>query len=179
MEDLYYGKVEVSIFLTTDITEEQRQALGRCFEGRSRWSSRYTYESQGRGVHPFRKIFRGAPDLVETVQPDTLPESFQVKLKDPTNFEEISDKYKAGAGSTRSSTRRRLWTNSSRSWASMQNIALVVAMVQGIAALLLVANTIQVAAYSKRKGGRGDEAGWRVQLVHPDAVRAWRPCSRG
>ena len=33
----------------------------------------------------------------------------------------------------------------------MQNIALVVAVVMAVAALLLVANTIQVAAYSKRR----------------------------
>jgi cell division transport system permease protein len=33
----------------------------------------------------------------------------------------------------------------------VQNLALMVALVQGIAALLLVANTIQVAAYSKRR----------------------------
>src|SRR5436190_1877320 len=34
---------------------------------------------------------------------------------------------------------------------ALQNLALTVAAVQGIAALLLVANTIQVAAYSKRR----------------------------
>src|SRR5205823_13164546 len=34
---------------------------------------------------------------------------------------------------------------------SMQSLALIVAIVQGAAALLLVANTIQVAAYSKRR----------------------------
>ena len=33
----------------------------------------------------------------------------------------------------------------------MQTLALVVAIVQGVAALLLVGNTIQVAAYSKRR----------------------------
>ena len=34
---------------------------------------------------------------------------------------------------------------------ALQNLALVLAIAQGLAALLLVANTIQVAAYSKRR----------------------------
>ena len=39
-----------------------------------------------------------APDLVESVKPDTLPESFRVKLRDPEKFQEISDRYKDTPG---------------------------------------------------------------------------------
>ena len=85
------------------------------------------------------------------MKPDTLPESFRVKLKDPEKFKEISERYKDKAGVDDIVDQKELLGRVFDILGSLQTLALIVAIVQGVAALLLVANTIQVAAYSKRR----------------------------
>ena len=63
----------------------------------------------------------------------------------------ISDKYKSRDGISEIVDQRQLLGRVFDILGSLQHLALVVAIVQGAAALLLVANTIQVAAYSKRR----------------------------
>jgi cell division transport system permease protein len=99
----------------------------------------------------FKTQFRDAPDLVNATKPESLPESFRVKLKNAEEFQAISDKYKGRDGISEIVDQRKLLGKVFGILGSMQNLALIVAIVQGLAALLLVANMIQIAAYSKRR----------------------------
>lgn len=150
METFFNTKVEVSIFLRTDVTEEQRNGLQSDLKS-DPLVREVTYESSEQAYENFRKLYADAPDLVESVKADTLPQSFRVKLKDPQQFQAVSDKYRDRAGIDEIVDQRQLLGKVFGILNSMQNLALVVAIVQGVAALLLVANTIQVAAYSKRR----------------------------
>ena len=81
-----------------------------------------------------------------------LPESFRVKLKNPEQYQEIYDRVQGQAtASTTIVDQRQLLDKIFGILGSLQNMALVVADRHGVAALLLVGNTIQVAAYSKRR----------------------------
>jgi cell division transport system permease protein len=150
VEDFYYTKVEVSIFLKPDVTADQRSALQSSLES-DPLVSHAIYESKDTAWDRFKTEFRDAPDLVNATKPDSLPESFRVKLKDPKQFEVISDKYKARDGISEIVDQRRLLSKLFDILGALQKLALVVGIIQGAAALLLVANTIQVAAYSKRR----------------------------
>ncbi|WP_203904499.1 permease-like cell division protein FtsX [Virgisporangium aliadipatigenens] len=150
METFFNTKVEVSIFLRTDVTEEQRNGLQSDLKA-DPLVREVNYESSEQAYENFRKLYADAPDLVESVKADTLPQSFRVKLKDPQQFQAVSDKYRARPGIDEIVDQRQLLGKVFGILNSMQNLALVVAIVQGVAALLLVANTIQVAAYSKRR----------------------------
>ena len=150
VEDFYYTKVEVSIFLKPDVTPEQRSALQSDLESDT-LVARSIYESKEVAWTRFKTEFRDAPDLVNATKPDSLPESFRVKLKDPKQFGAISDKYKAREGISEIVDQRRLLSKLFDILGALQKLALVVGIIQGAAALLLVANTIQVAAYSKRR----------------------------
>jgi cell division transport system permease protein len=150
MKDFFYAKVEVSIFLKADVTEEQRNALSTDLKNDPLVQT-VIYESREEAYANFRQLYRDAPDLVESVKPDTLPESFRVKLRDPEKFKEISDRYRDREGIDDIVDQRELLGKVFNILSSMQSLALIVAIVQGVAALLLVANTIQVAAYSKRR----------------------------
>jgi cell division transport system permease protein len=150
MKSFFYDKIEVSIFLKNDVTEAQRTAL----QGDLRSDSlvqNVIYESREVAWQRFKTQFRDAPDLVNATKPDSLPESFRVKLKDAEKFQQINDKYKGKAGISEIVDQRQLLGKVFGILGSMQSAALVVALFQGLAALLLVANTIQVAAYSKRR----------------------------
>jgi len=150
MKDFFYAKVEVSIFLKGDVTAEQRDGLQNDLKADPLVQSVY-HETKEQAYTNFRQLYREAPDLVESVKPDTLPESFRVKLKNPEQFQDISDRYRDRAGIDDIVDQRQLLGKVFDILGSLQSLSLIVAIVQGAAALLLVANTIQVAAYSKRR----------------------------
>jgi cell division transport system permease protein len=150
MKSFFYDKVEVSIFLKNDVTDEQRSSLKADLAG-DPLVQNVIYESRDTAWQRFKTQFHDAPDLVNATKPESLPESFRVKLKDAEKFQLISDKYKGRDGISEIVDQRKLLGKVFSILGSMQNLALIVAIVQGAAALLLVANTIQVAAYSKRR----------------------------
>jgi cell division transport system permease protein len=150
MKNFFYDKIEVSIFLKNDVTEAQRTSLQGDLRGDSLVQN-VIYESREVAWQRFKTQFRDAPDLVNATKPDSLPESFRVKLKDAEQFQQINDKYKGKEGISEIVDQRQLLGKVFNILGSMQRLALIVAIVQGLAALLLVANTIQVAAYSKRR----------------------------
>lgn len=150
MKDFYYDKIEVSIFLKSDVTEEQRTALDTALKEDPLVKS-YFHESKEEAYENFQSMFRDAPDLVNSVKPESLPEGFRVQLKNPEQFREAYDKYKAYEGIEEIVDQQRLLGKIFGILGALQKMAVIVAIVQGVAALLLVANTIQVAAYSKRR----------------------------
>jgi cell division transport system permease protein len=150
MEEFFYKKIEVSVFLKADVTEEQRKGLESDLNGDD-LVQEVTYESKELAWERFKTQFRDAPDLVNATKPESLPESFRIKLKNPKLFNEINEKYRERAGVSEIVDQQQLLNKVFSLLGAMQSLALIVAVVQGAAALLLVANTIQVAAYSKRR----------------------------
>jgi cell division transport system permease protein len=150
MRTFYYDKIEVSIFLKADVTQEQRASLQSDLTGNPLVQS-VKYESKDDAWKRFQTQFRDAPDLVAATKADSLPESFRVKLHDPRKVQSLTDQFRTRDGISEIVDQQSLLKKVFAILGAMQNLALVVAAVQGIAALLLVANTIQVAAYSKRR----------------------------
>lgn len=150
MKDYYYAQVEVSIYLKNDVTPEQRSDLESKLKGDD-LVQRYVYETKEQAYENFKKMFSDAPDMVQSVGPNEMPESFRVKLKDPKQFETIDTEYKELPGISTIVDQQQLLSKVFDVLGAIQSLSLIVAGVMGIAALLLVANTIQVAAYSKRR----------------------------
>ncbi|MER7166154.1 permease-like cell division protein FtsX [Micromonospora sp. NPDC000207] len=150
MKDLYFENVEVSIFLKPEATEEQRTAL----EGQLRSDAlvRETiYVDKNEAYERFKEMYQDAPDLVNAVKPDQLPESFRLRLVDPEQYRQINDQYSSVEGVDQIVDQSRVLDKIFNLFTAGQNVALVAAIAMAIAALMLVANTIQVAAYSKRR----------------------------
>jgi cell division transport system permease protein len=150
VKEFYYAQVEVSIFLTPEITDEQRAALATALEGDELVAS-YYYESQEDAYEQARNLFADAPDLVEALRPEALPESFRLRLTDPEMFAEIALRYRDTAGISEIVDQGALVERIFSVLGAVQTLALLAAGIMAIAALLLVANVIQVAAYSKRR----------------------------
>jgi cell division transport system permease protein len=150
MKEFYYSQVEVSIYLKNDVTPEQRSDLENKLKADG-LVERYIYETKEQAYDNFKKMFGDAPDMVESVGPNEMPESFRVKLKDPKQFEAIDTEYKELPGISTIVDQQQLLAKVFDVLGAIQSLSLIVAGVMGIAALLLVANTIQVAAYSKRR----------------------------
>ncbi|GGM34762.1 cell division protein FtsX [Dactylosporangium sucinum] len=150
MENYFYQRVEVSVFLKVDVTDEQRNNLKSAIES-SPLVKTVEYESKKQAWERFQTQFKDAPDLVSATKEESLPESFRIKLKDPNTVEQFSEEIRSQDGISDIVDQKELLTRVFDLLGALQTLALTVAIVQGAAALLLVANTIQVAAYSKRR----------------------------
>lgn len=150
MKDFYYDQIEVAIFLNNDVTDQQRTAVDQALKG-DPLVAQVIYESKEQAYEKFKTMYADAPDLVNAVKPGQLPESFRVRLKNPEQFEQINEKYKNNEGVETIVDQQRLLDKIFNILGAVQNMALLAASVMAIAALLLVGNTIQVAAYSKRR----------------------------
>ncbi|MET8253206.1 permease-like cell division protein FtsX [Micromonospora sp. NPDC005197] len=150
MKDLYYKNIEVSIFLSQEVSEQQRTDLDAKLKADPLVKD-VIYVNKDEAYKKFQEMYQDAPDLVNAVKPDQLPESFRLKLNNPEQYKNIYDQYKDTEGVDEIVDQSRLLDKIFDVLTAIQNIALAAAIVMAIAALLLVANTIQVAAYSKRR----------------------------
>lgn len=150
MKTYYYAAIEVSIFMRQDVTDAQRSSLEAALQANPLVKSK-EYESRQQAFAKFQQLWADSPDLIKTIKPEQLPESFRVKLKDPEQYQQFADQIKDQQGIQAIIDQRQLLKKIFDIFGSIQLLALITATVMAIAALLLVGNTIQVAAYSKRR----------------------------
>ncbi|MDM4722629.1 permease-like cell division protein FtsX [Micromonospora sp. WMMA1363] len=150
MKKLYFENIEVSIFLDNEVTPEQKADIEAKLDADPLVANR-TYVDKNEAFERFQDMFRDSPDLLSAVKPDVLPESYRLKLVDPQEYKAINDQYTNVEGVDQVVDQSRVLDKIFDLFTAGQNIALVAAIAMAIAALLLVANTIQVAAYSKRR----------------------------
>jgi cell division transport system permease protein len=150
MKEIYYDKVQVSIFLAEDVTDEQRAAIEKQLDD-SPEVANYLYETKAEAYARFEQQFSQQPELVQNTPEDALPESFRVELKNPERYPVIAEEFpngEAGVDQVRDEGDflDRLFSllNGAR------NATIAVAVVQALAALLLISNTIQLAAFNRR-----------------------------
>jgi cell division transport system permease protein len=148
--DLQTRKVEVGVFLTQDVTGEQRESIQRDLVAMPEVAN-VIYESKQDAYARFKILFRESPDIVENVTADSLPESFRVKLKDPSQFTVVRDRLAGRPGIDRIKDQRSFLRRFFRVVAGIQRIGLVMVLLLAIAAGVLIATTIRMAIYARRK----------------------------
>ena len=150
MKNFYYGEIEVSIFLREDVNDAQRTAISQAIDQSPLVASK-TYESREQAFEKFKVLWRDSPDFIKSVTPESLPASYRVKLKNPEQYKQFAASVQGLPGIQDIVDQRQLLDKVFNIFNSIQVMALVVAAFMALAALLLVGNTIQVAAYSKRR----------------------------
>jgi cell division transport system permease protein len=150
MKSFYYGEIEVSIFLREDVTDAQSAAISQAID-RSPLVKNKTFESREQAFEKFKVLWRDSPEFIKSVGPESLPASYRVKLKDPEQYKTFATQVEGLPGIQEIVDQRQLLDKVFNIFNSIQVMALVVAAFMALAALLLVGNTIQVAAYSKRR----------------------------
>src|ERR687890_1825642 len=150
MKEIYYDKVQVSIFLADDVTDEQRSAIEQELANSTEVAT-FIYESKAEAYARFKEQFSQQPELVQNTPPDALPESFRVELVNPERYSVIAAEFPNGQNGVdqvrdEGDFLDRLFSllNGAR------NATIAVAVVQALAALLLISNTIQLAAFNRR-----------------------------
>lgn len=150
MREIYYDKVQVSIYLTDDVTDPQRDSIAAALESSPEVQD-YIYESKAEAYERFTQQFQEQPALIANTPEDALPESFRVELINPERYAVIAEQFPVGQNGVEDVRDEgdfldRLFSllNGAR------NATIAVAVVQALAALLLISNTIQLAAFNRR-----------------------------
>ena len=161
MKDFWYDKVEVSIFLcgkNSDtpscaggaVTQAQRDQINSDLESLRPLVEEIYYESQEEAFARFKEQFANSP-IVENVTANALPESFRVKLSDPTQYDVVASAFAGRPGIEQVNDQRAILDRFFRLLGGLQAIALVIAVAMLIVTVLLIVNTMRVAAFSRRR----------------------------
>jgi cell division transport system permease protein len=154
-------KIEVSVFLAPDVQRGQKEEIYRQLDA-IQVVERIFYESKRDAFQRFKEQFKDSPDMVRNVEESAMPESYRIKLRDPEQFDQVHDKFCSGR---RDANGREVCTTGidlvvdqrklvERFFAVvnlLRNSFLVLAAVLGLAAVVLIAVTVRVAAFARRK----------------------------
>lgn len=149
MKELYYDKLEVSIYLKDNISSPQRDTL-RSQLDQSPEVADYQFLTKEQAYERFKQLFRGNPNLVAQAQPDDLPATYLVRLKNPERYTVINQQFTGMPGVEQVQGQSEVLDRIFVLFNGARNAAIFVALLQAIASLLLIANTIQVAAFNRR-----------------------------
>ena len=160
MKGYWYDKIEVSIFLcgktsvaftcTGTVTAEQRTNIESILGSLAPTVQDIFYESSADAYDQFKEQFAGSA-ILANISPDALPESFRVKLDDPANFEKVAGALQSVQGVESIQDQRQLLDRFFQILKGLQSFALAVALAMLFVTVLLVMNTVRVAAFARRR----------------------------
>jgi len=151
----WYGKIEVSIFLCDGrqceaISPEQREDI-RAKLTEDPLVAEVFYESKTEAYERFKEQFSDQPELVASVGPEDLPESFRVKLHDPEQFAAIYDRFSAYPGVEEVVDQREFLKQFFAVTDKMKVASFATALVLLVISSLLITNTIVISAHARRE----------------------------
>ncbi|TAK68984.1 MAG: ABC transporter permease [Actinomycetota bacterium] len=161
MKDYWYDKVEVSIFLcgpNSDtascaggaVTQAQRDEILADLNSLKPLVQDVYYESSQEAFDRFKQQFAGSP-LVGNAKPEDLPESYRVKLSDPQKYDVVASAFAGRPGIEEVNDQREFLDKFFKLLNGLQLISLCIAIAMLVVTVLLVVNTMRVAAFSRRR----------------------------
>lgn len=154
---LYLDRVEVMVELDEDISAGDKDcSTDACKQVRDTLQGddrveQVTFRSREQSYERFVELFQDAePELVRETTPDALPAALHVRLKDPTDtapLDAIREMSQVTVISDQADTVR----SAAGTLNTFRNAAFVIAAAQALAAVFLIANMVQLAAFNRRE----------------------------
>lgn len=160
MKDYWYDKIEVSVYLCGSLSEspscvggvvneEQRLGIKKDLEALPVVQSVF-YESQSEAYTRFQERFKDSA-IAQNVTADQLPESFRVKLSDPTQYAVVVSAFSGRPGVDVVQDQRSILEKFFKLLNVLRNGALLVGLFSVLTAGLLISNTLRIAAFNRRR----------------------------
>ena len=157
----YTGNVEVTVYLTDPVKPGTVERLTGILEPLPAVAS-VEYETKEEAYQRFRELFANQPSVIENTDPDAIPASLRVKLADTSQYEQVTAALGcrtaadgttecAAAGVRKVNDFRQLLDRLSTITRGLSLGVLVLALVMLIAAVVLVANTLRMGMFARRK----------------------------
>ncbi|GAB2698598.1 permease-like cell division protein FtsX [Thalassiella azotivora] len=163
MKGYWYDRVQVSIFLCAkdsvaetcpagEVTQAQKDEIRADLESPALapYVDTVYYESKAEAYDRFTEQFSDSA-IVENVTQDQMPESFRVKLVDPEEYQVISEFFAGRPGVEQVEDQRELLDTFFAVLNVLTIVALGFALVMVVAAALLIATTIRLSAFNRRR----------------------------
>jgi cell division transport system permease protein len=155
-EQLYSDRVEVQVALTADVSAADTDCSKPVCAGlratleNSPLVSSVRFESQQQAYERYLQLFKGQ-SLAEVVRPQSLPATLRVKLSDPQAGAQAVRAAMIGQVGVRNVVDQRdVVAKLFDFLAGVRNVTFALALAQAVAALLLISNTVQVSAFTRR-----------------------------
>jgi cell division transport system permease protein len=155
----WYDKVQVSVFLCgnvvkancpTPATDGEISAINTTLHSLPQVET-VTFESHEQAYQEFKVLFKNSPALVSASSPESLPESFRVKLKDPTRTAVVVSAVAAMPGVDSAFDQRQAFQKLFDLMDRIQGGAGLVALLIACAAVLMIVNTTRLAFFGRRR----------------------------
>lgn len=144
------GKVELNVFLREEITPEQSKELGAAISSMPE-VARVFYESKDQAFNEYKKMFEDTPAIWQNVDPNALPASYRIKLKDPKTAQAVASRLEGRPGVDEVQYGGNAVKRLLRLIGVVRTGVLIATSILLGAAILLIANTIRLAVYARRK----------------------------
>ena len=155
-EQLYSDRFEVQVTLTADVSGSDTDCSQPICSGlrdtleRSPLVQSVRFQSQQEAYEHFQELFAGQA-LAEVARPQSLPASLRVRLADQTaGADAVRQAMNGQVGVRNVIDQREVVAKLFDMIGSFRDVTFALALVQAIAALLLISNTVQVSAFTRR-----------------------------
>jgi len=158
----WQSKVEISIYLCTAdsanttachgaVTEQQQQQLSQTLRSMPQ-VEKVTYVTQAQAYALFKQDFSNDPSYVSTVKETDMPPSFEVKLRNPSaDYGIVASAVTGAPGVDSVIDEMTILSKFYKLLDGARNAVVIVALILIVAAVLLVANTIRLSAFNRRR----------------------------
>ncbi|ORA33913.1 permease-like cell division protein FtsX [Mycobacterium aquaticum] len=152
--DIYLDRVETQVFLTDDVSANDPNCdADPCKALRSKLEENTEQVKSVRFLNrdqAYDDAIRKIPQFKDVASKDAFPASFIVKLNNPEQHADFDKSMIGQPGVRRVLNQKELIDRLFSVLDGLSNAAFAVALVQAIGAVLLIANMVQVAAYTRR-----------------------------
>jgi cell division transport system permease protein len=161
MKDFWYGKVEVWIALcparslepscaTGEVTQAQKDQLSAQLDSLKPLVNTVYFESKQEAYDHFVQQFKDSA-IKDSVKPDQMQESFRVKLSDPKKYDVVASAFEGAPGVERVIDQRKLLSTLFYALNRITIGAWIFAGAMTLSAVLLVATTVRLSAFNRRR----------------------------
>jgi len=151
--DIYLDRVETQVFLNNDVSANDPTCdADPCKALRAQIESRKDVKSVRflNKEDAYNDAVRKFPQYKDVASRDSFPASFVVKLDNPEQHKEFDAAMQGQPGVLNVLNQKELIDRLFAVLDGLSNAAFAVAVVQAVGAILLIANMVQVAAYTRR-----------------------------
>jgi len=144
--------VDLFVYMNPAATAEQIKAMEKTLDS-SPQVGEFDFYDSARSYDEFKRLFRDQPDLVNTIKPEDLPQSFRIKPKstDAEIVSSLGDELEAKEGVLRVEYAAEYAKRMQTSVRTLNTWVLIVGGVLIAASVLLIFNTIRTAVFARRR----------------------------
>ncbi|WP_218220223.1 permease-like cell division protein FtsX [Nesterenkonia sp. Act20] len=163
MTDDFYDRLELSVFLCTEnspqtacptgaVSADQRDSLEHTLTdgAASQYVASYRHETQQQALDELLES-RGEDSRTASLTAADMPESYRILLNDPEEFPVVTELFSSAPGVETVADQQEVLDQIFGILNGLTLVALIIAGVMIVCALLLVATTIRLSAFSRRR----------------------------